>query len=75
MTAVTTTTDVTEIRGAGCRVHRPDGTSLTVLPRLSGEGWAVFDGMSTETDRTLPLGYPGSWRQHREAAIDWARRA
>ncbi|MFI5895643.1 hypothetical protein ACIA5D_36665 [Actinoplanes sp. NPDC051513] len=57
----------------GWRVHRDDGTSRTVLPRLSGEGWAVFDGASTSTDRTPRLGYPGSWRQDPAQAIEWAR--
>jgi hypothetical protein len=59
----------------GWRVHRPDGTSRTVLKRPSGDGWAVFNGTSTDTSREPALGYPGSWRQKPEAAIEWARTA
>jgi len=39
--------DVYELR-PGYRVRRPDGTSRTVLPRQGGDGWAVFDGSSTD---------------------------
>ena len=59
----------------GWRVHRADGTARTVLPRLSGEGWAVFSGTSTTGSREPLLGYAGSWRQDLEQAIDWARGA
>lgn len=66
--------DVVPIR-AGYRVRRDDGTSRTVLPRLSGEGWAVFAGDSTDAVRTPALGYPNSWRQDPRDAIEWARTA
>lgn len=56
----------------GYRVHRPDGTSRTVLPRQSGAGWAVFSGASTVKVRTPSLGYAGSWRQDLDEAIEWA---
>jgi hypothetical protein len=57
----------------GWRVRRDDGTSRVVLPRLSGEGWAVFDGTSSMHLRTPRLGYPDSWRQEEGDAIEWAR--
>jgi hypothetical protein len=59
----------------GWRVVREDGTSRTVFRRPSGEGWAVFDGQSTDQQRTPYLGFAGSWRQQPEQAIDWARHA
>lgn len=64
--------DTVPVRG-GWRVCRPDGASRTVLQRLSGEGWAVFTGTSTDESREPALGFPGSWRQQPEAAVEWAR--
>lgn len=66
--------DIIPIRG-GWRVRRDDGTSRTVLPRLSGEGWAVFTGTSTDALREPALGFSGSWRQDPGEAIEWARTA
>jgi hypothetical protein len=59
----------------GWRVRRVDGTARTILQRQSGEGWAVFDGTSSDAHREPPLGYPGSWRQDADDAIEWARSA
>lgn len=71
---ITLAADTVPIRG-GWRVRRPDGTSRTVLQRPSGEGWAVFTGSSSDTSREPALGYPGSWRQDPDRAIEWARTA
>jgi len=64
--------DTLPIRG-GWRVQHPDGTARTVFQRLSGDGWAVFSGTSTNVIREPALGYAGSWRSTAEEAIDWAR--
>lgn len=62
--------------GKGYRVRRDDGTERMVLPRVSTEGWAVFAALSTDQTR-MPdhLGFPGSWRQDLNEAIEWARTA
>lgn len=59
--------------GEGWRVQRDDGTTRMVLPRPSGDGWAVFNGTSTDTARTPALGYSGSWRRELHDAVEWAR--
>lgn len=64
--------DVIPIR-SGRRVHRDDGTARTVLRRPSDHGWAVFDGTSSDRDRTPALGYSGSWHRNLDDAIEWAR--
>ncbi|MGK5682439.1 hypothetical protein [Actinoplanes sp. URMC 104] len=76
MTATTNLGPDTEPMGRGWRVHRADGTSRIVLPRLSGEGWAVYAAGSTH-ERRLPdhLGLAGSWRRQPEQCIAWAREA
>lgn len=61
--------------GEGWRVQRDDGTARMVLPRLSGAGWAVFSGTSTDASRTPALGYSGSWTRDLDAAVEWARTA
>lgn len=66
--------DISPVRG-GWRVQRPDGTARTVLQRQSGEGFAVFDGTSTDALRNPPLGYPGSWHHIADDAVAWAREA
>jgi hypothetical protein len=57
----------------GWRVIRSDGTRRGVFKRKTGEGWAVFDGQSTDKHRTPALGYGGSWHQDLGDAIEWAR--
>jgi hypothetical protein len=61
----------------GWIVTLPDRTTRCVLKRPNGEplGYAVFSGDSTDGEREPALGYPGSWQQHPEAAIEWARTA
>lgn len=73
MTArITLGPDVTPV-GKGWLVRRDDGTTRMVLCRPSGDGWAVFDGDSTDESRNPPLGYAGSWRQDLDDAVEWAR--
>lgn len=72
MSAPSIDLDTIPVRG-GWRVRRPDGTSRTVLQRLSGEGFAVFSATSSDTCREPALGFPGSWRQDPDDAVEWAR--